>query len=67
MQNIIYEYQEVQYKELENHVIETPLLHKYFKLEWKTLKARQYCGILSFNSTDYYNKAIKILELKEVD
>jgi 5-methylcytosine-specific restriction enzyme subunit McrC len=54
MQNIIYEYQEIEHEELKSHIIETPLLHKYFKLEWKTLKARQYCGILNFNDTDYY-------------
>lgn len=54
MQNIIYEYEEVNNIDLKNHIINASELHKYFKLEWKTLKARQYCGILNFDNTDYY-------------
>lgn len=51
MPNIIYEYEEIKkenYKDLKTHIIENSSLHKYFKLDWKTLKARQYCGILNF-------------------
>jgi len=54
MQNIIYEYEKVTNDDLKNHIINTSELHKYFKLEWKTLKTRQYCGILNFDNTDYY-------------
>ena len=54
MQNIIYEYEEINYKELKNHIIDNVSLHQYFKLEWKTLKARQYCGILNFDNQDFY-------------
>lgn len=54
MQNIIYEYEEINYKELKNHIIDNLSLHQYFKLEWKTLKARQYCGILNFDNQDFY-------------
>jgi 5-methylcytosine-specific restriction enzyme subunit McrC len=57
MPNIIYEYEEIKeenYKELKIHIIENSSLHKYFKLDWKTLKARQYCGILNFNKQDFY-------------
>lgn len=57
MENIIYEYETLEldkYKYLKEHIINTPALHKYFKLEWKTLRARQYCGILNFDNTDYY-------------
>lgn len=59
MQNTIYEYEEIKedsedYKKLKSYIINTTELHKYFKLDWKTLKARQYCGILNFNDQDFY-------------
>lgn len=59
MQNTIYEYQEIKedsehYKKLKNHIIDTKELHNYFKLDWKDLKARQYCGILNFDNQDFY-------------
>lgn len=57
MPNIIYEYEEIKdenYKELKSHIIDNSSLHKYFKLDWKTLKARQYCGILNFENQDFY-------------
>lgn len=57
MQNTIYEYEEIKeenYKELKSHIIDTSSLYKYFKLDWKTLKARQYCGILNFDNKDFY-------------
>lgn len=57
MPNIIYEYEEIKeenYKDLKTHIIENSSLHKYFKLDWKTLKARQYCGILNFDNQDFY-------------
>ncbi|MBN2823999.1 MAG: restriction endonuclease [Campylobacterales bacterium] len=50
----IYEYQELTDKELKAHIIATPSLHPYFKLEWDKLKAQNYCGILHFNAQDYY-------------
>jgi 5-methylcytosine-specific restriction enzyme subunit McrC len=57
MQNTIYEYEEIKeenYKDLKKHIIENSSLHKYFKLDWKILKARQYCGILNFDNQDFY-------------
>ncbi|PLY14469.1 hypothetical protein CVO_02860 [Sulfurimonas sp. CVO] len=35
MLNIIYEYSKVKDKKLKEHIIDTPLLHKYFKLDRK--------------------------------
>jgi 5-methylcytosine-specific restriction enzyme subunit McrC len=59
MQNTIYEYEEIKedsehYKKLKNHIINTTELHKYFTLDWKDLKAKQYCGILNFDNQDFY-------------
>ncbi|AXX89609.1 restriction endonuclease [Arcobacter suis] len=57
MSNIIYEYEEIsekEYEKLRKHIIDNSSLHKYFKLDWKTLKARQYCGILNFDNQDFY-------------
>ncbi|MDD2652754.1 MAG: restriction endonuclease [Sulfurimonas sp.] len=54
MKNIIYEYNEVKDEKLKKYIIDTPLLHKYFKLDWKILKSQQYCGILNFEDKDYY-------------
>ena len=57
MQNTIYEYEEIKEennRELKTHIIDNSSLHQYFKLDWKTLKARQYCGILNFNDQDFY-------------
>ncbi|RZV18287.1 McrC family protein [Aliarcobacter butzleri] len=59
MQNTIYEYEEIKedlehYKELKNHIIKTTELHNYFTLDWKDLKAKQYCGILNFDNQDFY-------------
>ncbi|MFW0712848.1 McrC family protein [Aliarcobacter butzleri] len=57
MQNTIYEYEEIKEennRELKTHIIDNFSLHQYFKLDWKTLKARQYCGILNFNDQDFY-------------
>lgn len=51
---IIYEYKEVIHQELCKHIIDNKLLHKYFTLDWKTLKATQYCGILNFDHQDFY-------------
>lgn len=54
MKNTIYEYSEVKEKNLKEYIINTPLLHKYFKLDWNILKSQQYCGILNFGDKDYY-------------
>lgn len=51
---IIYEYEEVKHQDLVKYIVDTVSLHQYFKLEWQTLKARQYCGILNFQNEDYY-------------
>ena len=55
MQNIntIYEYCEVK-GDLKKYIIDTPSLHKYFKLDWNILKTQQYCGILNFEDKDFY-------------
>ncbi|MEA1956525.1 MAG: restriction endonuclease, partial [Campylobacterota bacterium] len=53
MINTIYEYSEVNGNTKE-YIINTFKLHKYFKLDWKTLKSKQYCGILNFDNQDYY-------------
>lgn len=53
MKNTIYEYSEVK-GDLKKYIINTPLLHKYFKLDWNVLKSQQYCGILNFGNEDYY-------------
>ena len=59
MQNTIYEYEEIKedsedYKKLKSYIINTTELHKYFTLDWKDLKAKQYCGILNFDNQDFY-------------
>ena len=54
MPNIIYEYEEIKDEELKTHIINNPVLHQYFKLDWKILKARQYCGVLNFDNQDFY-------------
>lgn len=54
MQNKIYEYESISNEELKNHIINTTELHKYFTLDWKDLKTKQYCGILNFNNQDFY-------------
>ena len=53
--NTIYEYSKVEDEKLEKYIIDTPLLHKYFKLDWNVLKTQQYCGILNYdNNQDIY-------------
>ncbi|MFW2567757.1 McrC family protein [Aliarcobacter butzleri] len=54
MQNTIYEYESIINQELKNHIIDTKELHSYFTLDWKDLKAKQYCGILNFDNQDFY-------------
>lgn len=54
MKNGIYEYSEVKDEKLKKYIIDTPSLHKYFKLDWNVLKSQNYCGILGFEDKDYY-------------
>ncbi|RXJ95465.1 restriction endonuclease [Arcobacter sp. AHV-9/2010] len=54
MQNTIYEYESITNGKLKNHIINTKELHKYFTLDWKDLKASNYCGILNFDNQDFY-------------
>ncbi|PLX21961.1 restriction endonuclease [Candidatus Parcubacteria bacterium] len=54
MKNTIYEYSKVKEKNLKEYIINTPLLHKYFKLDWNVLKSQQYCGILNYDNQDFY-------------
>ena len=52
--NIIHEYSRVKNSNISNYIKKTESLHKYFKQDWKTLKAKQYCGIMNFNGDDFY-------------
>ena len=54
MKNSIYEYSKIDDKDLKQHVIDTPQLHKYFKFDWDVLRTKHYCGILNFNGEDTY-------------
>ena len=54
MKNSIYEYSQINDKDLKQHIIATPQLHKYFKLDWDILKTQQYCGILNYDNQDFY-------------
>lgn len=54
MLNVIYEYTQIKHEDLRSYIINTPELHKYFKLDWNILKSRQYCGILNFQEEDFY-------------
>ncbi len=54
LSNTIYEYNQVDDKDLKEHIIATHQLHKYFQFDWGILKTRQYCGILNFNEKDIY-------------
>ncbi|MDD2356401.1 MAG: restriction endonuclease [Thiovulaceae bacterium] len=40
--------------DLKKYIIQTPKLHKYFKLDWDVLRTQQYCGILNFENQDFY-------------
>jgi 5-methylcytosine-specific restriction enzyme subunit McrC len=54
MTNTLYEYTEITNAKLKSYILNTPKLHKYFKLDWNILKSRQYCGILSLEGEDFY-------------
>lgn len=54
MENIIYEYEEVNFEKLTEHIINNVELHKYFTQDWGKVKASKYCGILNFNNHDFY-------------
>lgn len=54
MQNTIYEYQSITNEKLKSYIINTTELHNYFKLDWKDLKVKHYCGILNFDNQDFY-------------
>ncbi len=54
MSNTIYEYQEVDNKDLETYIKKTPSLQQYFKVDFEGLKARQYCVIINHNGEDFY-------------
>ncbi|MGB5866880.1 MAG: restriction endonuclease, partial [Arcobacteraceae bacterium] len=53
-EKIIYEYQTVTNEDLTRYIIENESLHKYFNQDWGKLKAKQYCGIINYDNTDYY-------------
>lgn len=52
--NILYEYENIEDKELVKHIKNNELLHKYFSFNWGKLSPKQYCGILNFDGKDYY-------------
>lgn len=54
IENVIYEYTEVNDENLKRHIINTAELHKYFAFNWGVLKSRQYCGIVNIEEKDYY-------------
>ena len=51
---LIYEYQNVVHIKLKKHILENPSLHKYFKKDWDEIRAKQYCGIISYQNEDFY-------------
>jgi len=51
---IIYEYKTVKCEKLTKHIIDDKSLHQYFKQDWEKVKAKQYCGIINHDGTDYY-------------
>jgi len=51
---IIYEYKTVKCEKLTKHIIDDKSLHQYFKQDWGKVKAKQYCGIVNYDNTDYY-------------
>ncbi|MDC0933832.1 restriction endonuclease, partial [Arcobacteraceae bacterium] len=53
-EHFIYEYKTVKSPELTKYIIDNKSLHTYFKQDWGKVKARQYCGIINYGSTDYY-------------
>lgn len=57
--NVIYEYKILDetlpnIDNLKKHIIDNTAFHQYFKLDWKELKAKHYCGIFNFGNQDYY-------------
>ncbi|MGB3751592.1 MAG: restriction endonuclease [Arcobacteraceae bacterium] len=54
IENIIYEYREVNHGKLSQYIIDNESLHKYFKEDWGKVKAKQYCGIINYNDDDFY-------------
>jgi len=51
---IIYEYKTVKCEKLTKLIVDNKLLHKYFKQDWGKIKAKQYCGIINYDNSDYY-------------
>jgi len=51
--NIIYEYQSI-FDNLYSYVKNTPNIQKYFKSDFNTIKATQYCGIINDGNEDYF-------------
>lgn len=54
LENVVYEYKELNNDKLAKYIIDDKSLHKYFKEEWGKLKSKQYCGIINDDKTDYY-------------
>jgi 5-methylcytosine-specific restriction enzyme subunit McrC len=50
----IYEYDEIKDPYLKSYIENTPSLYSYFKSDFKKIKAKQYCGILTHDNQDFY-------------
>jgi len=51
--NIIYEYESIG-NNLTSYIKSTPTIQKYFKSDFNTIKATQYCGIINDGNEDYF-------------
>lgn len=54
IEDVIYEYTEITNDKLAKYIIDNKSLHKYFKEDWGKVKAKQYCGIINYDNTDFY-------------
>ena len=52
--NILYENQNIEIKELEEHIKNTESLHPYFEINFKGIKPKNYCGFLSVEGKSYF-------------
>ena len=53
-EQFIYEYKTVKSAKLTEYIKDNKSLHTYFKQDWGKVKAKQYCGIINYDNTDYY-------------
>jgi len=54
-ENFLYEYSYIKDEEFIEHIKNTPALHSYFSIGLDSkVKAKNYCGIISYNNHNYY-------------